>query len=89
MLASTSSSTRCIAISRSTNSPSAVEFIDVIHVIGLGFERTIAYVTGLSNVRDAIPFPKRPEMPDIDAQDLRNRGKRWRSSWLLSALSGE
>jgi asparaginyl-tRNA synthetase len=56
---------------------------------GLGFERTIAYVTGLSNVRDAIPFPKRPEMPDIDAQDLRNRGKRWRSSWLVSALSGE
>jgi asparaginyl-tRNA synthetase len=27
---------------------------------GLGFERTIAYVTGLSNVRDAIPFPRTP-----------------------------
>jgi asparaginyl-tRNA synthetase len=26
----------------------------------LGFERTIAYVTGLSNVRDAIPFPRTP-----------------------------
>jgi asparaginyl-tRNA synthetase len=28
---------------------------------GLGFERTIAYVTGLSNVRDAIPFPRTPD----------------------------
>ena len=27
---------------------------------GLGFERTIAYVTGLANVRDAIPFPRTP-----------------------------
>jgi asparaginyl-tRNA synthetase len=27
---------------------------------GLGFERTIAYVTGISNVRDAIPFPRTP-----------------------------
>jgi len=27
---------------------------------GLGFERTMAYVTGLSNVRDAIPFPRTP-----------------------------
>jgi asparaginyl-tRNA synthetase len=27
---------------------------------GLGFERTIAYCTGLSNVRDAIPFPRTP-----------------------------
>ena len=27
---------------------------------GLGFERTIAYVAGLSNVRDAIPFPRTP-----------------------------
>src|SRR3982075_2143343 len=27
---------------------------------GLGFERTIPYVTGLSNVRDAIPFPRTP-----------------------------
>src|SRR5258706_7657402 len=26
----------------------------------LGFERTIAYVTGLANVRDAIPFPRTP-----------------------------
>jgi len=25
-----------------------------------GFERTLAYVTGLSNVRDAIPFPRTP-----------------------------
>jgi asparaginyl-tRNA synthetase len=27
---------------------------------GLGFERTISYVTGLTNVRDAIPFPRTP-----------------------------
>jgi asparaginyl-tRNA synthetase len=27
---------------------------------GLGFESTLAYVTGLSNVRDAIPFPRTP-----------------------------
>jgi asparaginyl-tRNA synthetase len=27
---------------------------------GLGFERTIAYATGLANVRDAIPFPRTP-----------------------------
>jgi len=27
---------------------------------GLGFERTLGYVTGLANVRDAIPFPRMP-----------------------------
>ena len=27
---------------------------------GLGFERTISYITGLSNVRDVIPFPRTP-----------------------------
>jgi asparaginyl-tRNA synthetase len=27
---------------------------------GLGFERTVAYVTGLADVRDAIPFPRTP-----------------------------
>ncbi len=27
---------------------------------GLGFERTIAYATGLNNVRDVIPFPRTP-----------------------------
>jgi asparaginyl-tRNA synthetase len=27
---------------------------------GLGFEHTLAYVTGLANVRDAIPFPRTP-----------------------------
>jgi asparaginyl-tRNA synthetase len=27
---------------------------------GLGFERTLAYVTGLANVRAAIPFPRAP-----------------------------
>ena len=28
--------------------------------VGLGFERTLAYVTGLANVRDATPFPRTP-----------------------------
>lgn len=27
---------------------------------GLGFERTISYVTGMANVRDVIPFPRTP-----------------------------
>jgi asparaginyl-tRNA synthetase len=27
---------------------------------GLGFERSVAYATGLTNVRDAIPFPRTP-----------------------------
>jgi asparaginyl-tRNA synthetase len=27
---------------------------------GLGFVRRIAYITGLSNVRDAIPFQRTP-----------------------------
>jgi asparaginyl-tRNA synthetase len=27
---------------------------------GLGFERTVAYVTGMANVRDVIPFPRTP-----------------------------
>ena len=27
---------------------------------GLGFERTVAYITGMANVRDVIPFPRTP-----------------------------
>ena len=27
---------------------------------GLGFERLISYITGVSNVRDTIPFPRTP-----------------------------
>jgi asparaginyl-tRNA synthetase len=27
---------------------------------GLGFERTVSYITGLNNVRDVIPFPRTP-----------------------------
>jgi asparaginyl-tRNA synthetase len=27
---------------------------------GLGFERVVAYITGMSNVRDVIPFPRTP-----------------------------
>jgi hypothetical protein len=30
------------------------------------FERTLAYVTGLSNVRDAIPFLRTPATRGID-----------------------
>ena len=33
---------------------------------GLGFERALAYVTGLANVREAIPFPRTPGMQGID-----------------------
>ena len=28
---------------------------------GLGFERAISYITGMANVRDAIPFPRTPK----------------------------
>jgi asparaginyl-tRNA synthetase len=31
---------------------------------GLGFERTISYVTGMNNVRDVIPFPRTPRSAD-------------------------
>ncbi len=27
---------------------------------GLGFERTVSYVTGMANIRDVIPFPRTP-----------------------------
>ena len=29
---------------------------------GLGFERLVAYVTGVANVREVIPFPRTPKM---------------------------
>ncbi len=32
---------------------------------GLGFERCISYVTGLTNVRDCIPFPRAPGQADF------------------------
>ena len=28
---------------------------------GLGFERLIMYLTGMSNIRDVIPFPRTPK----------------------------
>jgi asparaginyl-tRNA synthetase len=40
--------------------------------LGLGFERTLSYVTGLANVRDAIPFPRPPETRGIDGSLLSN-----------------
>jgi asparaginyl-tRNA synthetase len=27
---------------------------------GLGFERTVQFVTGMQNIRDVIPFPRTP-----------------------------
>jgi asparaginyl-tRNA synthetase len=32
---------------------------------GLGFERAINYVTGLTNIRDVIPFPRAPRSADF------------------------
>ena len=32
---------------------------------GLGFERTIVYATGVTNIRDAIPFPRVPKHADF------------------------
>ena len=28
---------------------------------GLGFERIIMYLTGMSNIRDVVPFPRTPK----------------------------
>ena len=32
---------------------------------GLGFERAVMYITGLSNIRDVIPFPRTPKNADF------------------------
>jgi asparaginyl-tRNA synthetase len=32
---------------------------------GLGFERLLGYITGLSNIRDVIPFPRAPKSADF------------------------
>lgn len=32
---------------------------------GLGFERMVMYVTGISNIRDVIPFPRAPKTADF------------------------
>lgn len=32
---------------------------------GLGFERTILYATGMTNIRDVIPFPRAPRQADF------------------------
>ena len=32
---------------------------------GLGFERTIIYATGMTNIRDVIPFPRTPRNADF------------------------
>ena len=32
---------------------------------GLGFERLVAYVTGVQNIRDVIPFPRAPKSAEF------------------------
>jgi asparaginyl-tRNA synthetase len=32
---------------------------------GLGFDRSVAYATGMANVRDVIPFPRTPGSADF------------------------
>ena len=32
---------------------------------GLGFERLIMYLTGVSNIRDVLPFPRTPRTADF------------------------
>ncbi len=32
---------------------------------GLGFERLVAYVTGVTNIREVIPFPRTPRNVDF------------------------
>ena len=32
---------------------------------GLGFERTVQFITGMSNIRDVIPFPRTPKNADF------------------------
>jgi len=43
---------------------------------GLGFERTIATSRASPMCATRFPSRERPEMPDIDAQDFRDRGNR-------------
>ena len=32
---------------------------------GLGFERTVQFMTGMQNIRDVIPFPRTPMSADF------------------------
>jgi asparaginyl-tRNA synthetase len=32
---------------------------------GLGFDRAVAYATGMANIRDVIPFPRTPASADF------------------------
>jgi asparaginyl-tRNA synthetase len=32
---------------------------------GLGFDRSVAYATGMANIRDVIPFPRYPGGADF------------------------
>ena len=32
---------------------------------GLGFERMVMYLTGVSNIRDVIPFPRTPKSAEF------------------------
>src|SRR5690606_9043610 len=69
---------------------------------GLGFARLIVYVCGLSNIRDAIPYPRAPGIAEYCADAVlraarpacravfRRRGDRWhhRLRDLLAAVAG-
>jgi asparaginyl-tRNA synthetase len=38
------------------------KFGSVVHSgFGLGFERLMLFVTGMTNIRDVIPFPRTPQ----------------------------
>jgi len=32
---------------------------------GLGFERTVQFVTGMANIRDVIPYPRTPKSAEF------------------------
>jgi asparaginyl-tRNA synthetase len=37
------------------------KFGSAVHAgFGMGFERLVMYVTGMTNIRDVIPFPRTP-----------------------------
>ena len=54
---------------------------------GLGFERLIAYVTGVQNVRDVIPVPAYPAQRDIlNFSDINLKGQRKLAFFLCQLL---
>ena len=46
--------------------PDTRKFVSCPHSgFGLGFERLLLFVTGMSNIRDVIPFPRTPRNADF------------------------